>query len=86
MKTITSYNISITADNVWAGNGIYDHTNNGDTVSGNIRDCAAVLGGSQDKAEEIYEAIEDAITDMDEPADGQLENDGVTYAWTLTAK
>jgi len=83
---ITSYKISISADNVWAGDGTYDHTDGETTVSGNIRDCGAILGGSQDKAEEIYAATEDAITDMDAPEDGKIEVDGVTYRWTLTAR
>lgn len=88
---ITSYNISINEDNIWAGDGIYDHTDgiNAEgqkTVSGNIRDCAAILGGSQDKAEEIYAAIEEAITDMDSPEDGSIDVDGVTYEWTLTER
>ena len=82
----TSYEISIDADGIWAGSGIYDHNESEATVSGSIRDCAAILGGSQDKAEEIYEAIEDAISDTDTPADGKIEVDGVTYGWTLTAR
>jgi hypothetical protein len=74
----TSYDISISADGIWAGSGIYE--------DGNIRDCAAILGGSQDDAETIYEMIEDAITEMDAPADGEIEADGVTYSWTLTER
>lgn len=85
----TSYDISISADNIWAGDGIYDHRTGENeegkaTISGSIRDCAAILGGSQEKAEEIYEAIEDAITDMDSPEDGEITVDGITYGWTLT--
>lgn len=80
----TSYNISIFADNVWAGSGIFDQTDNGQTIVGNIRDCGAELGsGGQEKAEAIYEAIEDAIDDMDSPEAGQIEVDAVTYSWTL---
>ena len=82
-KTITTYSIAIHADNVWAGTGIYDHTDSGDTVSGDIRDCGAILGGDQDTAEKIYDAITDAITDMDDPDDGEIEYDGVTYSWCL---
>lgn len=88
---ITSYDISISADDVWAGDGTYDHTigvnaEGKETVSGAIRDCAAVLGGSQDKADEIYAAIEDAISEMDSPDDGEIDVDGVTYDWSLTAR
>jgi hypothetical protein len=78
----TTYSISISEDNIWAGDGKYDHTTGGndkgqDTVSGNIRDCPANL---EDGA---YEAIEDAITDMDSPENGEVEVNGKTYAWTL---
>lgn len=85
MKT-TTYDISISANGIWAGDGKYDHRDNGQTVTGSIRDCSAILGGTQDKAEEIYEAIEDAITEMDSPNDGKLEIDGVIYDWTLTPR
>lgn len=86
---VTSYDISISEDNIWAGQGVYDHSegvneNGQGVVSGNIRDCAAILGGSQDEAEKIYAAMEDAITDMDSPEDGEIEVNGRTYAWTLT--
>lgn len=78
----TTYSISISEDDIWAGSGKYDHTtglndSNQETVSGNIRDCAARL---EDGA---YEAIEDAITDMDSPEDGEVEVNGKTYGWTL---
>lgn len=78
-----SYDISISADNIWSGDGIYDHTPG---EIGSIRDCAAILGGDQESAEAIYSAIEDEISNMAEPADGEITMDGVTYAWTLTAK
>jgi len=78
----TTYSISISEDNIWAGDGKYDHTtglndSNQETVSGNIRDCAARL---EDGA---YEAIEDAITEMESPEDGEVEVNGKTYTWTL---
>jgi hypothetical protein len=66
MKTITIY-----ADNVWAGNGRL--------VGGSIVDCAAILGGTQDAADSIYEAIEETIADGDD----QLTVDDVCYTWVI---
>ncbi len=82
----TRYNISIGQDGIWAGQGHYDHADNGDSVSGNICDCDAILGGNQEAAEEAYSAIEDAITDMDSPEDGEVEVKGKSYTWTLEAQ
>ena len=48
-KTITTYSIAIHADNVWAGTGIYDHTDSGDTVSGDIRDWLDSVGGDSEQ-------------------------------------
>lgn len=79
----TRYNISISQDGVWAGQGHYDHRDDGESVSGSIRDCDAILGGSQDAAEEAYSAIEDAITEGDSPEDGEIEHAGHAYSWTL---
>lgn len=82
----TSYGISISRNGIWAGDGIYDHTDTPDVVAGNIRDCSAVLGGDQETAEKIYEAIEDAITEGDQPMDGEIKWGEDTYSWTLTTK
>lgn len=84
MSTVTSYRISICSNNIWAGDGTYDHRDNGHSVSGSIRDCSAILGGTQDSAELVYAAIEDAITEMDVPADGSVSIDGVKYTWALS--
>jgi len=45
--------ISISVNGVWAGDG--------KIVDGEIRDCAAQLGGDQDETEVLYSLIEDAI-------------------------
>jgi len=45
--------ISICVDNVWAGDG--------KILDGEIRDCAAQLGGDQEETEVLYSMIEDAI-------------------------
>lgn len=47
--------------------------------SGFIEDCDAPWDDA------IYTAIEDALTES-EPADGQIEIEGKTYSWTLTAE
>lgn len=64
--------ISIYRDSVWAGDGVVDET-------GDIRDCAAVLGSDQDESDETYEAITDAInsgeTSVSRP-DGE-------YTWSI---
>jgi hypothetical protein len=70
--------ITIYADGVWAGEG--------KLMGGTIEDCAAILGGSQDAAEAIYERIEDEIAagDESEARDGDgITIDGVSYSWTL---
>lgn len=72
--------ITIYADNVFAGTGRL--------VGGIIEDCPAILGGSQDACEKIYEAIEDAIADGDESEarDGDgIKIDGVSYSWDIEA-
>lgn len=83
-STQTTYAISIFADNIWAGDGKYNDRSTDTKSAGYISDCDAVLGGSQEKAEEVYDAIEGEITDMDAPDDGEIENDGVIYSWQLT--
>ena len=84
MKTTTTktYLISISENDIWAGDGRYDHTTGTndagqETVSGTIRDCPAVL------ADGAYEAIEDAITEMELPGAGEIEVSGKTYSWML---
>jgi len=83
MSTTTTYDISISENGIWAGDGKFDWTigENSDglqTVSGSIRDCPAVL------ADGAYEAIEDAITETDNEMEGEVEVSGKTYRWTLT--
>lgn len=70
--------ISILANGIWAGDGYL--------VGGIIEDCAAILGGSQDAAEAIYERIEDEIAEGDdsEARDGDgIIIDGIRYTWTI---
>lgn len=70
--------ISIYANGVWAGEGRF--------LGGKIVDCPAVLGGSQDASDEIYESIEDAIAAGDESdaRDGDgIMIDGVSYSWDI---
>lgn len=70
--------ISISQDGVWAGDGY--------VVDGRIEDCAAMLGrpglrhdngDQQDEAEQVYQAIEEAIEE------GELMLDGIRYTWSL---
>ena len=81
--TTTTYDISISENGIWAGDGKFDWTIGENaagqqTTSGCIRDCPAVL------ADGAYEAIEDAITETDNEMEGELEVSGKTYRWTLT--
>ena len=83
MSTTTTYDISISENGIWAGDGKFDWTLGQNsagqpTTSGCIRDCPAVL------ADGAYEAIEDAITDTDNEMEGELDVGGKTYHWTLT--
>jgi len=80
----TSYNISICVDGIFACNGAYDLRETENRIWGVIRDCPGVLGKNQDDSQTVYEAIEDAILEMDEPDDGQIEVAGVKYSWTLS--
>ena len=68
-KQITK--ISITADGVWAGDGVMR--------DGHVEDCSAILGGSQDDADRIYEAIDDAIAS----SDNSVSDGGVLYEWSI---
>lgn len=68
---IVENRISIYADDVWAGDGRLSN--------GHIEDCAAILGGDQDTAEEIYEAIEEAIA----ANESEYVRDDVAYTWSL---
>jgi hypothetical protein len=78
MNTTTTYDISISENGIWAGDGKFDWTIGDDSCSGCIRDCPAVL------EEGAYEAIENAITETDNEMEGELEVCGKTYHWTLT--
>ena len=70
MTTTTKQPITIFADHVYAGQGF---------LSGGSIECDAILGGSQDACEPIYDAIEEAIADEDD----SVEVDGVEYTWTI---
>ena len=68
--------IDIYADGVWAGSGRL--------VGGVIVDCSAILGGSQDSAEAIFDRIEEEIDLGDDSVarDGDgIMIDGVSYTW-----
>jgi hypothetical protein len=64
--------ISISVDGVWGGTGWLN--------DGVIEDCAAVLGGSQDESDRIYESIEEAIADGAK----SLQDGDVCYSWTIS--
>lgn len=72
-KTLTTgRKIQIFADNAWAGDG--------KLINGTIEDCAAILGGSQDAADDAYAAIEEAI----EAGEASVTVDDVEYTWQVT--
>lgn len=73
--------IDISRNGVWAGTGRID----GD---GEIVDCSAVLGDTQDASDATYEAIQDAIDA--EPQDegrytgtGTIDRPDGQYSWTV---
>jgi hypothetical protein len=63
--TVEGERISISQDGHWAGNGRY--------VDGQIVDCAATLGGSDDASEEAYAAIADALDEAAGETTGAVE-------------
>lgn len=74
--------ISISQDGAWAGDGVL--VRDGSRIY--IEDCPAILGprhlegeAAQDYAEQIYEAIEEAI----ERGEDSLELDGIVYSWEV---
>lgn len=74
--------ISIFRNGVWAGDGRLDR-------DGQIVDCAAILGATEDASDETYVAIEDAISDEPQDAErytgrGSIERPDGTYSWTIT--
>lgn len=74
-----TYSISIAVDGLYATRGKFQYSEGEGIRSGFIEDCDAPW------ADAIYTAIEEALTEG-EPADGQLEIEGKTYSWTLTAE
>jgi len=50
---LTGTTVEITEGGVWAGTGRWDGSE--------IQDCAAILGGSQDAAERIYEGLSEGL-------------------------
>ncbi len=62
--------IIIYRDDVWAGEGWLDE-------DGEIVNCSAVLGPTQDDSDDCYEAICDAIDD------GSIERPDGTYSWAI---
>nr|WP_294577385.1 hypothetical protein [uncultured Rhodopila sp.] len=77
----TQTKISIFRNGVWAGSGRIDK-------DGEIVDCAAVLGPTQDDSDDTYESIQDAIDS--EPQDegrysgtGSIERPDGTYSWEI---
>jgi hypothetical protein len=72
----TEYNITISADNIYAGRGTLTYRRGAALIS----DCPAVFAAG----DVIYEMIEAAIERMAQPGDGILQRNGLTYSWTLT--
>jgi len=71
LKHLTAMKISIAENGIWAGTGVLR--------DGIIEDCPAILGDSQDMAEKVYEAIEDAI-DNDESS---VTMGDYTWSWGI---
>ena len=66
--------ISIFRNNVWAGDG--------NLVDGEITNCSAMLGKTQDDSNETYKMIEDMINSFKNECTEVIRKDGV-YSWKL---
>jgi len=78
---MTTKTISIFRDGVWAGDGRIN-------MHGEIVDCAAVLGPTQDDSDDTYEAIMDAIDNEPQDAEhytgsGEVERPDGVYSWQI---
>jgi hypothetical protein len=70
--------ISIFRDGVWSGSGEI-------TEDGEIIDCAAVLGPTQDESDMTYEMIADAIGHDPQDETGSIERPDGTYSWVIVS-
>jgi hypothetical protein len=70
--------ISISVDNVWAGSGKLN--------DGVIIDCGAQFGDDQDESENVYEMIEEAISEGKDCLKVELSDrdSAVLITWTIT--
>ena len=77
---MSKISISIYRDDVWAGDGRIDD-------DGQIVNCPAILGRSQDESDATYEAIEDVLTaeSQDDRYTGSVERPDGMYTWRVTA-
>ena len=78
LKIMASYSaIEIQVDGVWAGSGKMD--------GGYIRDCSAQFCVDADESEEVYEMIEDAITEGRERVKVELsgQDKPVVITWAI---
>lgn len=79
MSKTTEYTvISISQDNVWAGDG--------KLIDGVISDCGAQFGADQDESENVYELIEEAIEEGKDSLKVELsdQDNAVVISWTIT--
>jgi hypothetical protein len=74
--------ISISVDNVYAGNGKL-RTWSDDSVE--IVDCGAVFAGDQDESENVYELIQEAIEEGKDSLKVELSDrdEAVLITWTI---
>lgn len=68
---MSKISISISENGIWAGDGNLNE--------GRIEDCPAILGGDQDTADAVYEAIESAIAE----GESTVEVGGKSYSWSI---
>lgn len=74
------YSVSISQDGVWAGTGVWYWDTRAEDARpsmGAIDQCAAVLGGSQQVSEGIYDALDTALGDelAELEDDSSIENE-----------
>jgi hypothetical protein len=80
--TFTEAPISICVDNVYAGHGKL-RTWSDESVE--IVDCGAVFAGDQDKSENVYELIQEAIEEGKDSLKVELSDrdSAVLITWTI---
>jgi len=74
----SKFSISISIDNVWAGDGFAHFVDGGYSI-----ECAAVLHDDPDRCAKLYAELVDAIDDSEDSTGELIDSDGRIIAWEL---